>query len=371
MSQILDVFKLKPYDFDTLYAEWTDAPMFYGDSKKDLPVQAWMDQIRAGCVERKVPEQCWHKVAQHYMGPMAKSRLEEVKKVMAQVQGAKYKWDWKKFRVAMTSMSWKTDSRKMAALKLEKKSSGSWWVSKPKEEKAVAEEKTVTDEKQSGGWEWIKKKEIKDEPAAQEQEQDQEPAPKPKPTRRQSVSNLLTRRNTTKEETTPPPPMPVRSHTTPRVPMRSSTMMPPKPVRSNTMKKLPQVPTPANTLDTGVEITSPALQVPDVTSLQHVTKITEVPAWLLDACGALDLLTTQHPKVMSTLAAVLITVGSIPALPFVASGAGGAILASGAVHAAGAVAVGLGTMIKAQQDSKQRNLLKQATEGSMDASSSK
>lgn len=126
MSQIIDMFKAKSYDLDTLYTEWTDGPMFFGDSKKDLPVQAWMDQVKVGCIERKVcvllfaftyimltdriparysPEQCWHKVAQHFMGPMAKSRLEEVKKVMAQVQGSKYKWDWKKFRVAMTSMS--------------------------------------------------------------------------------------------------------------------------------------------------------------------------------------------------------------------------------------------------------------------------
>lgn len=361
MSQMLDMFKLKPYDLNALYTEWADGPMFYGDSKKDLPVQAWMDQIRAGCVERKVPEQCWHKVAQHYMGPMAKSRLEEVKKVMAQVQGAKYKWDWKKFRVAMTSMSWKTDSRKMEALKLEKKSGGSWWVSKQKQEKVAA------DENESDGWEWIKKSKVmKDEPAKEET------TSAPKPTRRQSVSNLLARRSTTKEEPTPPPPVPVRSHTTPRVPVRrSTTMVPPKPVRSNTMKRLPQVPMHGNTLEEGMEITSPALQVPDVTSLQHVTKITEVPAWLLDACGALDLLTTQHPKVMTTLAAVLITVGSIPALPFIASGAGGAILASGAVHAAGAVAVGLGTMIKAQQDSKQRSLIKQAADASTEPTASK
>lgn len=58
---------------------------------------------------RDSPEQCWHKVAQHFMGPMAKSRLEEVKKVMAQVQGEKYRWDWRKFKIAMTSMSCKAN----------------------------------------------------------------------------------------------------------------------------------------------------------------------------------------------------------------------------------------------------------------------
>lgn len=99
-----------------------------------------------------------------------------------------------------------------------------------------------------------------------------------------------------------------------------------------------------------------------------MTTITEVPAWLLNACGALDLLTTEHPKVMTALSAILITVGSIPALPILAGGAGGAIMASGAVHAAGAVAVAVGTMIKATQDSKQRSLLKAAADAETQSS---
>jgi hypothetical protein len=89
---------------------------------------------------------------------------------------------------------------------------------------------------------------------------------------------------------------------------------------------------------------------------------TEVPAWLLNACSALDLLTTEHPKVMTTLSAILITVGSIPAIPAIAGGAGGAILASGAAHAVGAVAVGVGSWIKLQQEAKQKTVA--ATDGS-------
>lgn len=42
------------------------------------------------------------------------------------------------------------------------------------------------------------------------------------------------------------------------------------------------------------------------------------------------------------LSAILITVGSIPAIPAISAGAGGAVLASGAAHAVGAIAVGLG-----------------------------
>lgn len=45
---------------------------------------------------------------------------------------------------------------------------------------------------------------------------------------------------------------------------------------------------------------------------------------------------------MSVLSAILITVGSIPAIPAISAGAGGAVLASGAAHAVGAIAVGLG-----------------------------
>lgn len=102
---MLDAFKIKPFDLEPIYADWKDAPRFLGNSKKDPPVEAWMEQIKAGCVERKVPDEYWHKVAQHYMGNLAKARLDEVKKVMTQVQGGKFRWTWKKYKVAMTSMS--------------------------------------------------------------------------------------------------------------------------------------------------------------------------------------------------------------------------------------------------------------------------
>jgi hypothetical protein len=45
---------------------------------------------------------------------------------------------------------------------------------------------------------------------------------------------------------------------------------------------------------------------------------------------------------MSVISAILITAGSIPALPAISAGAGGTVLASGAAHAIGAIAVGLG-----------------------------
>jgi hypothetical protein len=53
---------------------------------------------------------------------------------------------------------------------------------------------------------------------------------------------------------------------------------------------------------------------------------------------------------MTTISAVLITVGSIPAIPAISAGAGGAALASGAAHAVGAIAVGVGSWLRAQQE---------------------
>lgn len=53
---------------------------------------------------------------------------------------------------------------------------------------------------------------------------------------------------------------------------------------------------------------------------------------------------------MTTLSAILIVAGTIPSLPMVAAGAGGAILASSTAHAVGAIAVGLGSWIKTQQE---------------------
>ena len=84
-----------------------------------------------------------------------------------------------------------------------------------------------------------------------------------------------------------------------------------------------------------------------------ITTITHAPVWLLNACNALDFLSTEHPKVMSTVSAILITAGTIPSIPAISAGAGGAILASGAAQAVGAIAVGVGSWLKAAQAESQ------------------
>lgn len=138
MNAVLGAFKLQSFDLEPVLAAWTDAPRFNGNPKKDLPVDQWLKEIKAGCVQRRIPSEYWHKVAQHYMGSKArarwvfspfflsssaflqrsdvllsfyhthdvpsKNRLDELKAVIAKVQGAKYRWNWKKFKVAMMNM---------------------------------------------------------------------------------------------------------------------------------------------------------------------------------------------------------------------------------------------------------------------------
>jgi len=86
----------------------------------------------------------------------------------------------------------------------------------------------------------------------------------------------------------------------------------------------------------------------------EVTTTTEAPAWLLNACTALEYITSEHPKAMSIISAILITAGSIPAIPAIAAGAGGAVLASGAAHAIGAIAVGVGQALNAGVQHQQK-----------------
>ena len=74
VNTVMDAFKLKVYDLEPIYISWYDAPKFTGNPKKDLPVDDWLKQIKAGCQQRDVPKDQWHKVAQHYMGDKAKAR---------------------------------------------------------------------------------------------------------------------------------------------------------------------------------------------------------------------------------------------------------------------------------------------------------
>jgi hypothetical protein len=102
---ILSIFdKPKPFDVPAFVESWTDAPRFLGKKKVDPPVATWLDAVRAGCVERKVPEKHHVAVARALLGDKALARLQEFELVLASMKGGEYKWDWDKFKLAMTNM---------------------------------------------------------------------------------------------------------------------------------------------------------------------------------------------------------------------------------------------------------------------------
>jgi hypothetical protein len=89
---MLEAFKIKPFDLEPVLASWTGCPRFLGDPKKDPPVDEWLKEIKAGCIERNVPKEYRHtylflsatraapymqkkfRCAQHFMGEKAKAR---------------------------------------------------------------------------------------------------------------------------------------------------------------------------------------------------------------------------------------------------------------------------------------------------------
>lgn len=100
------------------------------------------------------------------------------------------------------------------------------------------------------------------------------------------------------------------------------------------------------------------------------TTVANAPVWLVNASAALEFLTAEYPKACSTLSAILLAAGTIPAIaasggaamPLLApavhaltvAGGGGVVAALGShtAFAMGAVATGLGSWLKSQQDGK-------------------
>lgn len=71
---MFNAFKIKELDLQPVFEEWNYGPIFNGNTKKDLPVEVWLDKIQEGCEKRGIPEEYWYKVAQHFLGPKAKAR---------------------------------------------------------------------------------------------------------------------------------------------------------------------------------------------------------------------------------------------------------------------------------------------------------
>ncbi|KAJ6519333.1 hypothetical protein C8R45DRAFT_809017 [Mycena sanguinolenta] len=306
---MLDAFKIKPFDLEPVYAAWTPGPRFLGDPKKDSSVDDWLEEVKKGCTNHNVPKEYWHTCAQHFMGDQAKARLAELKKVMAQVHGGQYRWNWKKFKVAMRNMSWDIDTSKTEAVKVP--AGPFWWLPKPAKKVDPDEAEYIICE---------------------------EPAP------------ILGRSNTVESKASEVDrPVVGRAATHSFWPIRKNSKDAVV-VDDTAQRPVPRKAKSEGTVVLSREVIKPLPALPN--SGDGIGTTVRAPAWLLNAATALEFLQSEHPRVMTSLSAILIVAGTIPSLPAVSAGAAGAVLASSTAHAVGAIAVGLGSWIKAQQEMK-------------------
>jgi len=233
MSAFIDALKIKPFDLEPIYDAWTSPPIFTGIAKQDPPVDSWLDEVKAGCIERKVPKEYWHKVAQHNLGPQARERVNELKLVMSKVHGGSYRWNWKRFKVAMKNMGWDMDPKKTEEIKVATRPSGLWWILGKDKDTSTGEDK----------------KSLKGSPPS---------TSKPLPPPPESVSLPPSRKNSSAVQ-----------------PVSSSPRKTPS--RKNSSAVQPVSSSPGTT--------------PDDTPGGTVTSVQHVPTWLLNACNALDFLT--------------------------------------------------------------------------------
>ncbi|KZT25097.1 hypothetical protein NEOLEDRAFT_1134333 [Neolentinus lepideus HHB14362 ss-1] len=290
MSTLLDMFKIKPFDVQPVLATWKDGPKFSGNRKKDPPVALWLDQVRTGCVQRQVPEEYWHEVAEHFMGKKAKRRFTAVKKVLYEMNGQNYRWTWKKFKLLMSNVGWDIDPK--ARVAVEPKSSGTW---------------RILGKKKAEGTPHSAKKHIRSK------SQNDVPkiiSPKPKPPTRSASSFLPWNQSNDTNN-----------------------------IKADIIKAAPTKP----------RFFRRPVQTEPESSATLTDAIVQAPLWLFMACDVLESLSQGYPNAMTALSAVLIIAGSIPAIPAVTTGAAGTLLASHAVQAAGAAAVSLGTWLRTKQ----------------------
>ncbi|KAH8102682.1 hypothetical protein BXZ70DRAFT_890392 [Cristinia sonorae] len=297
---VLDVFKIGPYNYQAIYDSWPDAPVFSGKVKKDLAVNVWLAEMKEGCKKRKVPKGLWHRVAQNYLCGRAKRRFEDLKKVMKNMHGGRYYWNWKKFKIAMRNMGWELDSKLTQAWTIGSVPSGVWWIIGKAASMASA-------------------------------------TPPPPPTRQPFLMRPLKSSVGVVKPRTVGSQKPLASCGKRAVPGA------PKPSEKRSLlKSVPALPFgQSNSAVHSVLISAPLV-------IAATTRTTHVPIWLLNASHSLDVLIAEHPKTMCALSAILVALGSVPSVPEVASGGAGTFLASGTAQAIGGVVVGVGNWLGSQ-----------------------
>ncbi|KZT67874.1 hypothetical protein DAEQUDRAFT_728650, partial [Daedalea quercina L-15889] len=200
--------------------------------------------------------------------------------------GHSWGWKWSSFGVALKNIAGNVDRKKIEAVKVQRKSAGSWWIVGRGGDKGNK----------------IKTK---------------EPLP---------MLGFIAKMAQKSGAQTPSSPPPAKQ--------ASSKLHKAQPTATTAQPSKAAIP--PESLVTRVATTLRLVNPPPPPPPMTLTA--QVPLWLLAASEAIIALTPEATSTMSVLAAVLITVGSIPALPGVAAGS--------TATALGTVAVGLGTLLR-------------------------
>ncbi|KAI0819825.1 hypothetical protein BC628DRAFT_1400786 [Trametes gibbosa] len=295
MFSVLSFGSTPPFDLQATLKVWgtispesPTVPEFKGKPKRkdDLTPEAWLNMVEKGCNARTVPKTHWPAVGKHFMGKKARGRVLELEKVMHALHGEQWTWRWKDFRIAIMNMGWNIEETKTRPVRVERKSSGLWWIAS-KDEQPASTPKENSSKTSPSSKKVLADAKTTNKPAAN----------KPSP------SKLLT-----------------------KSPSLKTTVVDLKPTlaRSGSLFSLPALP-----------FLRPTPQ-PQQTVLQTITA--QVPLWLLAATEALSALSNDHPDVLTAVATALVAVGTV-------STGGGA-----AVAAIGEAAVVVGRALKSAHD---------------------
>ncbi|KAH9068098.1 hypothetical protein EDB83DRAFT_683482 [Lactarius deliciosus] len=209
----------------------------------------------------------------------------------------------------MKNMGWDIDEKKTESIKVERKSTGLWWIAgrdkqevseEPAEIKSSDKKKPMTRRATVSESPTIEHKSF---PVPEKAETEKLPTKRRATWLHRDPSTASTE---SAWEVVKPEPTTSTSSSFWKLHLASSSSTnTPAPAASN-------VPTPSTVVSTTA---APSGEVTTTTEAQ-------APLWLLNATNALEFLTSEHPKVMTTLSAVLITVGSLPALPVLSTACG-------------------------------------------------
>ncbi|KAI0069933.1 hypothetical protein K474DRAFT_1670589 [Panus rudis PR-1116 ss-1] len=311
MSSVLDVFKPKSTDLEAVYKSWPEAPYYKGHPKKDGPIDIWLAIIKEGCKKRKVPKSLWPVVGEHYLKGKAKDRYLNVQKVMRNMHQGKYDFTWKRFKVAMRNMAWELPTDITQSYLVSIVSSGAWW--------------------------------IVDQIAPGKKAEDVMPPPTTNtPFLVRTLKGFSS--GSSSSVTSASSASTVKPSTYKAKPEKSEESS--KPVAKVSHPGV-GASKPSNVVWKTEKVENPNKWSPKKLLAGKVkeTKETKVPVWLLHVCHALDSVTEDHPKTISVLGAVILSLGAIPAMPAVQAGACGALLASPAAQVIGTAMTGVGSLL--------------------------